>query len=80
MIRRLGLVLAGLLAWVGGEAAASTPPADRPAIERLDEIRQKLLDQDGGPGADGERQAQWYNWPNWGNWNNWPNWGNWLNW
>lgn len=62
-------------------------PHDRPAIERVEQIREKLLQSDRREGRrltdpDGRQQlVQWYNFPNWPNWNNWPNWGNyWRNW
>lgn len=67
-------------------AATSVPP-----IERLADIRARLLAQDellaatNGPdegesvGPDGP-MAQWFNWPNWTNWGKWNNWDNWNNW
>jgi len=78
-----GLSVLGLVPTPSRAAA----PHDQPAIERVDEIREKLLQTDLLKGKrsddrDGRRQmVQWYNFPNWPNWNNWPNWGNfWRNW
>ncbi|MEM7669090.1 MAG: hypothetical protein AAF317_08045 [Pseudomonadota bacterium] len=77
-----------LFAFVSLFAAASpaaTKAVDeheqRPAIERLDEIRGALLEQHGATEEDEDvKTAQWFNWPNWNNWYNWPNWGNyWTN-
>ncbi len=66
-------------------ALARVAQLDHPAIERVDEIRQKLLELDRSSDPfRNEQTAQWFNfpnWPNWGNWGNWPNWGNfWRNW
>jgi hypothetical protein len=67
--------------------------AEASPIDRVAEIRERLLQMDEDRGRDvadagasgrGERLAQWFNWPNlwanWPNWNNWGNWGNWGNW
>ena len=58
-----------------------------PAIDRVDEIRARLLAHAPEPVIDRDEScqplAQWFNfpnWPNWGNWNNWNNWANWGNW
>ncbi len=62
-----------------GDAARQA--VDEPAIQRLDDIRAALLDEDATAESNGEaRVAQWYNWPNWANWANWNNWPNWANW
>ena len=83
----LGFVVAIGLAQ---DVVANTTPS-APAIERVDDIRRRLLHSDTGrdaPPADAAGTnlglvAQWFNfpnWRNWGNWNNWRNWGNWGNW
>ena len=67
-----------------GAAQGSLPMApDSPAIERVSEIRQKLLAEHPPTAAERERQvAQWPNWwRDWLNWRDWPNfWRNWRNW
>jgi len=63
--------------------AKAPPGGEEPAIDRVDEIREKLLRNDRLEGKrlehrDGRQQmVQWYNWPNWPNWGNWGNWPNW---
>jgi hypothetical protein len=85
----LGKVLLTLGAFLPLGQANAAPvaetPSEQPVIERVEEIRSKLLAIEGG--AHRQQQydqfAQWYNWPNWPNWNNWynwPNWGDWCNW
>jgi hypothetical protein len=66
-------------------ASLAEASSEQPVIERVGEIRSKLLAIE--EGAHRQQQydqfAQWYNWPNWPNWNNWynwPNWGDWCNW
>lgn len=82
-------VLFGLsVLWVGQAGALDQPVGGLP-IDRLAEIRAKLLDHDAtldeaaahevvSPDSRRERFAQWLNFPNY--WNNWGNWGNWRNW
>ncbi len=58
---------------VTGSVSIATVRSEPPAIDRVDDIRSKLMkaekDIDSAPR---ERLAQyWYNWPNWGNWNGW---------
>ena len=53
------------------------------SINRVDLIRQQLLEQDRENqqyGQQPEFKLTWYNWANWPNWPNWGNWGNWPNW
>jgi hypothetical protein len=76
------LVLLSLLPSVGAATTAS-----KDAIDRVDDIRARLLATDPTPpqqpGEVPGPVSQWYNfpnWPNWNNWNNWVNWGNWGNW
>lgn len=80
------LVTLGLAApWLAPPAEAAVPP-----IQRLADIRARLLAQDRqlanlgqGPAeasAPDGPMAQWFNWPNWTNWANWANWDNWNNW
>jgi hypothetical protein len=86
-------VVAGLLALCGVKTAWAAPRAPEP-IDRVTEIRERLLEHDerrafgqtGDRGSDPDptRVAQWINWPNywrdWPNWGNWPNWRDWRNW
>ncbi|MEW4459994.1 hypothetical protein AB1K42_18040 [Roseibium algicola] len=61
---------------VAGSADAKRNKVDEPAIERIEEIRAALLEEDEAIDDEDSRVAQWYNWPNWGNWPNWHNWPN----
>jgi hypothetical protein len=86
--RAMRLLAAALTVLSFGGAKAEAPGATEvapptAAIERLAEIRSRLLAQDAalqGPGVDGDGPdptvAQWNNWANW---NNWQNWRKWLN-
>jgi predicted NBD/HSP70 family sugar kinase len=86
--RAMRLLAAALTALTFGGAKAEAPvsiEAGQPtaAIERLADIRSRLLAQDAalqGLGVNGEGPdpavAQWNNWANW---NNWQNWLKWLN-
>lgn len=73
-LRRLAVVLL-----VPAGAVHATIPVE--PIDRIDDIRARLLDQaeQWCQGDDGSH-AQWFNFPNWPNWNNWNNWRNWQNW
>lgn len=53
--------------------------AERPVIERVEIIRERLFQgyRQNLLHPEWPRLAQWGNWPNWGNWGNWPNWNNW---
>ena len=80
--RRWLVVLALLPAAAGANALLAAPP-----IDRVDDIRARLLAASAAPADTDEAPlgplAAWMNWPNWGkwaNWNNWNNWGNWGNW
>ena len=91
-LRRLFARILLVLPFVSQGAMAATPPAHpERAIDRVAEIRQRLLEREGSGDATGsspaaspetsDRYAQWGNWRNWPNyWANWPNWGNWGNW
>lgn len=73
-------VLLGVALASGGAIAKST---SEPAINKVDDIRTRLLLTAPQPSSDSQRKAtlaQWYNWPNWNNWGNWSNWPNWPNW
>lgn len=77
LVRAVCLVLSKLLFALSllGHAEASLKPAKQlkePAINRVDDIRNKLLESDElHKDRDDPREvAQWYNWPNWGNWYN----------
>ncbi len=79
------LALAGALFGIGQTALAHQRPATdgddgTRAIDRVGEIRARLLESDGQDNATQddrhgkrERRVQWWpNWPNWGNyWRNW---------
>ena len=88
------LVLA-LVTLAGFPSFTPATPGDARPIDRVTEIRSRLLEADRSVapealGPDGLRDAParlaqyWRNWPNywanWPNWPNWPNWGNWRNW
>jgi hypothetical protein len=91
--RRLVLVLVTLAGFPPFVPAA---PADAKPIDRVAQIRSRLLEADrSAPAPDGLASGRlgdvprhlaqyWRNWPNywanWPNWPNWPNWGNWRNW
>jgi hypothetical protein len=48
-----------------------TAPTTLDALDRVDEIRARLLN-DSQQNHEIMQQAQWWpNWPNWGNWRNW---------
>lgn len=77
-IVRSALTLLGITFVVGDdktEAASNAKAnAERPAIERLDQIRSDFVGQP--TSFDGDEIA-WDNWDNWQNWDNWANhWGN----
>ena len=83
LTKRLRAVSARLLMAVPfvGAAMASTAEGraadDRPAIARVEQIRQQLRAHDDTLAPPQSRQfAQWYNFPNWSNWKNWGDWNN----
>ena len=87
--RQLMLVVVTL---TGFPSFAPAAPLDSKPIDRVTEIRSRLLAADRAAlapdgvennrlGETPARLAQyWRNWPNyWANWPNWPNWPNWRN-
>ena len=79
-LRRLWLGLLAALS-IGPARAAPVPPA-APPIERVADIRARLLARDAQTAADAPdapdatvAQLNRRNWPNWSNWNNWLKWG-----
>ena len=69
----------GLLAALSiGPARAAPVPPTAPPIERVADIRARLLARD-AQAADAPdaavAQLNRRNWPNWTNWNNWLKWG-----
>lgn len=84
-------LLRRVLLWIsllgmGASSAAVAPAQETKPIDRVVEIRTRLLavqeknmqDEDGATKP--ALIAQWPNWGNWPNWSNWNNWGNWRNW
>lgn len=82
-LRRLILALLVAIGFIQASAANANIPES--SIDRVDHIRQRLLELDANgepPASRAEeepvRVAQW--WGNFPNWPNWMNWGNWRNW
>ncbi len=77
-------VLAALSIAPGPDASAAPAPdaSAAPPIERVAEIRARLLARDAqagtpdamAPSSDEVAQLNRRNWPNWSNWNNWLKW------
>jgi hypothetical protein len=73
-------VLSSLLI-LASPVAAHIPPADEPAIDRVDKIREQLLQHDDREHVNMEqieqstwyRDAQWRDWQDWRDWRDFPN-------
>jgi hypothetical protein len=77
-IRRVVLAVV-MLGQGSAEGALPFGPGE-PAIDRVLEIRQKLLPPAASAADTPVDVVQWRNWRNWPNWSNWPNWNNFRNW
>ncbi len=86
LIRRIIQLFISVLVLMGWLPPAQANMSNAPLVQqRIDKIRQRLLDVDAAglsakPEIENQYIAQWYNWPNWPNWGNWGNWPNyWMN-
>lgn len=82
-----GAVVVASMAFVPQSAAgnpvkddADVPCVEKTLVERVEQIRQEIIDSAGKTDEGQVRTMQFWgnfpNWPNWGNWNNWLNWPN----